>query len=311
MDGLADLHPSEDKARVFTRHVGLSNRLIKSTADLIVLWESVVSVAIEHSTPREPKLVELVDLATKDYPHGRYLLDVAKGVLSIARGPDTPWKGEPLEKLMGPVSNLLSASFLTVGAKRVDAVVRVVRADGELGTGFFLEGGLFVTNHHVLPTLGDANGTVLDLGYEIGQSGSSLKLVATKETFATSEEDDWTAIVVGEHAVCGAVPLPIGTVKLGDRVSIIQHPNGEHKQVALHANKVAFVNDERLQYFTDTLPGSSGSPVFDLQWRWVGLHHSGGHLREPGTNTPVYRNQGITAGTVLRGIDAAGLRRRP
>ena len=64
-----------------------------------------------------------------------------------------------------------------------------------------------------------------------------------------------------------------------------------------------FVGEGRVQYLTDTLPGSSGSPVFDKDWRLVALHHSGGWITEPGSKETFYRNEGIhvdRVGEVLR-----------
>jgi V8-like Glu-specific endopeptidase len=62
-----------------------------------------------------------------------------------------------------------------------------------------------------------------------------------------------------------------------------------------------------LQYLTDTLPGSSGSPVFDRDWNVVALHHSGGWLAEPGSSdkTTDYRNEGILIDVIMAGIQAA------
>jgi V8-like Glu-specific endopeptidase len=96
-------------------------------------------------------------------------------------------------------------------------------------------------------------------------------------------------------------------VAAGDRVNIIQHPGGGPKQLAFFHNVVAFADDSRIQYLTDTLPGSSGSPVFDKDWRLVGLHHSGGWLPEPGSKQTYYRNEGININVVLKGLEAANL----
>jgi V8-like Glu-specific endopeptidase len=54
-----------------------------------------------------------------------------------------------------------------------------------------------------------------------------------------------------------------------------------------------------VQYITDTLPGSSGSPVFNDDWRIVALHHSGGNIPEPSTNSIHFRNEGIRIGAIL------------
>jgi endonuclease G len=66
-----------------------------------------------------------------------------------------------------------------------------------------------------------------------------------------------------------------GKVLVGESLNIIQHPNGEPKQLALRENKLLDVLPQFLHYHTDTAPGSSGSPVFNDQWEVVALHHSG------------------------------------
>ena len=75
-----------------------------------------------------------------------------------------------------------------------------------------------------------------------------------------------------------ATPVSIkqeGKALLGEYLNIIQHPNGEPKQVAVRENRLVARLDSFLHYETDTAPGSSGSPVFNDQWEVVALHHSG------------------------------------
>ena len=77
----------------------------------------------------------------------------------------------------------------------------------------------------------------------------------------------------------GCTPLiaSTGKILMGQPVSIIQYPLGGAKQWAETENKLLFLPDSMpyLQYETDTLPGSSGSPVFNSLWEAIGLHHSG------------------------------------
>ena len=127
------------------------------------------------------------------------------------------------------------------------------------------------------------------------------------EMFETSIDDDWTIVRVAGNpaAKWGALPLsPAKALNRGDHVNIIQHPGGAQKQISVLANVIVFIGDNRVQYLTDTLPGSSGSPVFDTDWNVIALHHSGGWLVEPNSasKSTFYRNEGILIDVVIAGI---------
>jgi V8-like Glu-specific endopeptidase len=96
-------------------------------------------------------------------------------------------------------------------------------------------------------------------------------------------------------------------IRKDDFVNIIQHADGLPKQIALYHNVVTYVNGNRVQYLTDTLPGSSGSPVFDSRWRVVAVHHSGGWLTEPNSKHRYYRNEGININAVIQGLTKIGI----
>jgi len=55
-------------------------------------------------------------------------------------------------------------------------------------------------------------------------------------------------------------------------VNIIQHPEGGYKQIVLGNNRVLELVEHFFLYEADTLPGSSGLPVFNRQWEIVALH---------------------------------------
>ncbi len=59
-------------------------------------------------------------------------------------------------------------------------------------------------------------------------------------------------------------------------ISIIQHPDGGFKQVAIAGNVISGGDIRSLYYVTSTMQGSSGAPVFDDDWRVVALHQGGG-----------------------------------
>ena len=160
---------------------------------------------------------------------------------------------------------------------------------------------------HVIATREEAAATHAVFGFEDLENGTT----APGESFGldpaagfyTSEADDFTLVRFASHPETRYPPIEITQgVKDGDRVAIVQHPAGGPKQVSVHRNLVTWVGEGRVQYLTDTLPGSSGAPVFDVAWRLVAVHHSGGFLREPGRPERMYRNEGIEIARVWEAL---------
>jgi len=60
-------------------------------------------------------------------------------------------------------------------------------------------------------------------------------------------------------------------------------------------------NGTRIRYRTNTDPGSSGSPVFTMDWDIVALHHYG----DPNWQKPLF-NQGVPIELIRQHIDKSG-----
>ncbi|HVG20431.1 MAG TPA: trypsin-like peptidase domain-containing protein [Blastocatellia bacterium] len=276
---------------------------------------------ILHVADIRGKVTNVIRAALKDHPENSVLIQAEKGELSQAKAPtidkDLKWKGDlspdTLEKIMGKQSTFLPVSFLETGLKRARAVARIRLSNGELGTGFLIKDNLLVTNNHVMPNSGLALGAEIQFNYQQAASGRDLEPTILHldpdRGFKTSVEDDWTFIRVKEDANAdwGAIEVEEVDVSKTERVNIIQHPSGGPKQIAIYHNVVAYVDDKQVQYLTDTLPGSSGSPVFDSRWQIVALHHSGGWILEPQTKNPVFRNEGININRIVEGLKQADL----
>jgi V8-like Glu-specific endopeptidase len=191
-----------------------------------------------------------------------------------------------LEKIIGQQSTLLRINWLEKALQASKAVCRVVCADGELGTGFITREGYLFTNNHVIPDAEVAREARIEFNYEIGADGQVKARTAYQldgADFQTSPPDqlDFSRIRVIDRP-----DLPLsrwGFVEFdtsvppatGDAVTIIQHPKGEDKQIALKANEVVGHWNQHLFYTADTEPGSSGSPVFNKDWKVVAIHHAG------------------------------------
>lgn len=99
-----------------------------------------------------------------------------------------------------------------------------------------------------------------------------------------------------------------------DPLLILQHPSGDPLKLAIDtsASPEMLFNNKRLRYKTNTLPGSSGSPVFNFNFKLVALHHLGDPSYDEFTNTEAKFNQGIPIALIQAdlkskgGIDAQG-----
>src|SRR5215207_3967938 len=197
-----------------------------------------------------------------------------------------------LERIMGR-SDLMSVNYLEMGLQAARCVGRVTirtRTGQTLGygSGFTVAPRLLITNNHVLDAAEAAAASRVEFNYQEDARGNLLRSVVLNLEpdvfFLTDKHLDFTMVAASERSVDGAelggfVWLPLieeqGKVIVGEYVNIIQHPNGEPKQLALRENQLLDLLPDFLHYRTDTAPGSSGSPVFNDQWEVVGLHHSG------------------------------------
>jgi hypothetical protein len=178
-------------------------------------------------------------------------------------------------------SQLLPFEFLRRGDLLGRAVVKIQREDGACGTGFLVAPDVLITNHHVLPAEGIARKASVIANYEDHPAsdvrGRPVVVTPSPATlFVTNPELDVTFCGVAGLAYLGHIPLDRDsrTITRGEPVSIIQHPRGRPKEIALRDNRVNRIDPIVIQYSCDTEPGSSGSPVFNTRWGLVAIHHA-------------------------------------
>src|SRR5918994_5378825 len=198
-----------------------------------------------------------------------------------------------LERVIGK-SDLIGVIYLELGLAVSGSVgrVQVRTVTGQrtgFGTGFMVSPRLLLTNNHVLGSLHEASNSRLEFNFQDDLEGRPLASVTfdlEPETFfLTDAQLDYSLVAVAEGSLDGGATLrqfgwnrlieEQGKAIVGEHVNIVQHPNGEPKQLALRENQIVDELDDFLHYETDTAPGSSGSPVFNDQWEVVALHHSG------------------------------------
>jgi len=305
---LSGLYASQADARALAERAGLNRSNIDMSGPPRQYMWSIVQEA-----KKVRRITELVDASLADYPQNPDLEEARVGAFDQMTAPiaspplpAADWKPGlgigRAEKIMGATSTFLPISFLAVGLTRSRAVARVLLPDLSTGTGFLVRDNFLITNHHVIPDRKVAAVARVQFNFQESDVGTPETIeefsLLPDSGFATSPLDgghDYSIVKLDRdaNATWGELPLSSREVEIGDRVSIIQHPEGGFKKIALHRNLVTFVGEDVLQYFTDTLPGSSGSPVFDMSWSVVAIHHMGGELPDPGSQQTIYRNEGI------------------
>jgi V8-like Glu-specific endopeptidase len=237
------------------------------------------------------------------------LVDAAEAALSSSSLPagaepvvfsKTP-ENTGLEKILG-ANNLKSIAWLRRGLDVARSVCRVVTPQW-VGSGFLLAGGRLLTNHHIIPSAAVAASSYVEFNVEEDFAGNLLpasRVFIDATSVAGDALLDYCTATLKEAE--GAPPLETwGSLEvdaqwvpaIGEHVTIIQHPAGGPKQVAITANQVVNVYEHRLQYSTDTMPGSSGSPVFNDAWKVVALHHKGGNIVANASGARMFANEGI------------------
>jgi endonuclease G len=200
---------------------------------------------------------------------------------------------QAFERIIGG-NELQEANFLERGALVARAVLRIVIRGGGgsilgYGTGLLIGDGLLLTNNHVLPNSDRARASYAEAFYERDVEGGEAHVrtfdLRPDKLWFTSKPLDFSIVGVAETDRSGSfrvdqigwIPLigTLGKVIEGEWLTIVQHPRGERKQLCVRENQLLKCDTDVLWYSTDTLGGSSGSPVFNNDWLMVALHHSG------------------------------------
>ena len=153
-----------------------------------------------------------------------------------------------------------------------------------------------VTNHHVFPVAdlaefqGFADDPTMEFGYEFDVDGRRTDPVVFSlmpgDFLHTDKDLDLAIVAVAESDRTGRRRLSeqgylvlngtLGKAGLGDYATIIQHPDGREKQIALRNNEIIDLTlPEVIIYKSDTSQGSSGAPVFNNEWQVIALHSAG------------------------------------
>lgn len=208
-------------------------------------------------------------------------------------------------KDVGALENIVikSAAFedpeewRSVMSRRELAICRIeIPADTGIGTGFLVNSNILMTNYHVMKSVIEKSveptKVALRFNYKTEADGVTMQKA---DVFKLA--DDWlvdsSPVAELDYALLRVADDP-GLKKDGDQqdakargwlaleghgfengepLFILQHPDAGPLKLA--PGFVKDVEDNRVIYTVNTLPGSSGSPCFTTAWQPVALHHYG------------------------------------
>jgi V8-like Glu-specific endopeptidase len=187
------------------------------------------------------------------------------------------------------VDDTVAISFFAEGARVARAVCCIARPEAP-ATAFLIADDLIVTNNHVFPDETSAKSVSVRFNYQRGLDGRLLRweeyALGPATYFHTNDQLDYTIVAVeGAPGVkWGNVELFAGEAALrsGSDVIIVEHPQGEPKRLAIVQNTITAIDPPHVKYTADTDIGSSGSPVFDVQWRLIAVNRWGSPTENEG-----------------------------
>lgn len=201
-------------------------------------------------------------------------------------------------------NDLRPIRFLQIALLAGRSVGRIRISDNPMteegdATGFMVAPGLLMTNWHVLKTEDFAASGSVIFDDEDGLDGNPMETKSFRLRpdilFVNDQKLDYAIVAVWPQTSSGIALTQFGYLRLFKQTgkldptqrqaaNIIQHPGGGPKKIALRDNYILPVlpdsvdpqkAESSLFYGTDTLKGSSGSPVCSDQWYVVALHRGG------------------------------------
>jgi V8-like Glu-specific endopeptidase len=152
-------------------------------------------------------------------------------------------------------------------------------------SGFLISDNEFLTNQHCIDRQETCVANAIAIfGYELtpagmkeGEQFECIELVKSNASL------DFALIKLTSHPgqKYGFLTLTRRPAEQGEQTYLIQHPNGEPKQIARKGCHISTLHAESIQTDTDvghecdTIGGSSGSPLLGKDLKVIGLHHLG------------------------------------
>ncbi len=163
------------------------------------------------------------------------------------------------------------------GLDRADAVVRI-RAGTARGTGFLVEGSRVIFGAHLATQAASREEAVAEFFYEddlfgVATAPVALRLDANGVAAASVEGLVSVRLALGPPEGVQALELQ-PPPELGASVHLVGHPSGGARRITLGRYRLYSATANALHLVGDDDRVAAGGPVFDQDWRVIGVQRS-------------------------------------
>lgn len=290
-------------------------RVLGRNAEILAQWTfREFAARAERWTQLLPNGYAVVQAVHEDDRPVRLQFTI-KAAARESRGGTVLSRQDPLRMRDKDIAQYAGDAALMAVAK---SVAKLSFPDGDklaTCTGFMITPDLLLTNHHCVSTIDTCFGTVTLFGYQRDAAGQLLpaRQYDCLAVIQTSSKHDYSLLQIdgspGAAGEWGVLKFNASSsLASGQPLYLVQHPAGEPKRVARDECHVSTPKapgslaslQSDFGHKCDTESGSSGSPVFDLSHRVVGLHHLGFDGKVPRWSR---ENRAVYIGPILKEIE--------
>jgi len=192
--------------------------------------------------------------------------------------PPAEWSGKAagFEALVQSSNRIVPADEWASKMKEAQhKVCRIEIPEGPVGTGFLVGHDLILTNWHVYRQIGAAQASARFGYYSEGTEQVVYPIMG--EPLAASTEDllDFALLRLTSKVepIRGKLSPAKQEFEVNQVLLILQHAKGDPLQIGI--GHVTAILPTKVVYNANTEEGSSGSPIFNMNWELVGIHHYG------------------------------------
>jgi hypothetical protein len=221
-------------------------------------------------------------------PAGRLEEGLREVIARVAGWSDTGLSRRFYGRVGGRQSESIDRHF--EGLRQRDQAVCLLQSQEGPSTAFLVGPTLALACNHSFvggennrrATKRDLAGASVTFDHDLREETQPFQVqVSADEPLVARRTLDFAAFSL-ERAVTDRSPIQMPEVvriRLGADVFVIGHAAGQPKEFAFAENDVTRVRGEFIWYRADTLPGSSGAPVFDSRLSLVAMHRLYGKRR--------------------------------